>query len=102
VIVMPLIDFIGALRARDVTRSLLPGIREHNAGVVNLDVAGVPIVDGGVAAYLNETAQGARTIVTGISKAVAETVVDLGIDWSGTETLRFADRAAGSAGRPAR
>ena len=27
-------------------------------------------------------------IVTGVSDAVAETVVDLGIDWSGVETLR--------------
>jgi len=31
--------------------------------------------------------KGARTIVTGISDAVAETIVDLGIDWSGIETL---------------
>jgi rsbT co-antagonist protein RsbR len=60
--------------------------------VVILDITGVPIVGSGVAAYLNKTVQaarlkGARTIVTGISEAVAETVVDLGIDWSGIETL---------------
>ena len=29
----------------------------------------------------------ARTIVTTISEAVAETIVDLGIDWGGIETL---------------
>jgi rsbT co-antagonist protein RsbR len=29
----------------------------------------------------------ARTIVTGISDAVAETIVDLGIDWGGITTL---------------
>jgi rsbT co-antagonist protein RsbR len=45
-----------------------------------------------VANHLNKTIQaarlkGARTIVTGISDAVAETIVDLGIDWSGIETL---------------
>ena len=34
-----------------------------------------------------ELQQGARTIVTGIYDAVAETVVDLGIDWAGVETL---------------
>ena len=77
----------------DVTRNLLAGIREHAARVVILDITGVPIVDSGVAAYLNKTVQaarlkGARTIVTGISEAVAETIVDLGIDWSGIETLR--------------
>ena len=50
-------------------------------------------LDSGVAAYLNRTVQaarlkGARTIVTGISEVVAETIVDLGIDWSGIETLQ--------------
>ena len=93
VIVMPLIGSIDTTRARDVTRNLLAGIREHHARAVILDITGVPIVDSGVAAYLNKTVQaarlkGARTIVTGISEAVAETIVDLGIDWSGIETLR--------------
>jgi rsbT co-antagonist protein RsbR len=71
---------------------LLAGIREHHARVVILDITGVPIVDSGVAAHLDKTIQaarlkGARTIITGISDAVAEAVVDLGIDWSGIETL---------------
>ncbi len=92
VIVMPLIGSVDTLRARDITRALLAGIREHRAKVVILDITGVPLVDSGVAAYLNRTIQaarlkGARTIVTGISEAVAETIVDLGIDWSGIETL---------------
>jgi len=92
IIVMPLIGSIDTLRARDITRSLLAGIREHRAKVVILDITGVPIVDSGVASHLNKTIQaarlkGARTIVTGISDAVAETIVDLGIDWSGIETL---------------
>jgi len=92
VIVMPLIGSIDTMRAKDVTRRLLAGIREHHARVVILDITGVPIVDSGVAAYLNKTIQaarlkGARAIVTGVSDAVAETIVDLGIDWSGIETL---------------
>ena len=92
VIVMPLVGSIDTLRARDITRALLAGIREYRAKVVILDVTGVPLVDTGVAAYLNRTVQaarlkGARAIVTGISDAVAETIVDLGIDWSGIETL---------------
>ena len=31
--------------------------------------------------------KGAHTIATGISDAVAETIIDLGIDWSSIETL---------------
>ena len=80
------------MRARDITRSLLAGIRKHRAKVVILDITGVPIVDSGVVDHLNKTMQaarlkGARVIITGISDAVAETIVDLGIDWSGIETL---------------
>ena len=92
IIVMPLIGSIDTLRARDLTRRLLEGIRMHRAKVVILDITGVPIVDSGVASHMNKTIQaarlkGARTIVTGISDAVAETIVDLGLDWSGIETL---------------
>ncbi len=92
IIVMPLIGSIDSMRARSITRSLLAGIREHRAKVVILDITGVPLVDSGVASHLNKTIQaarlkGARTIVTGIADAVAETIVDLGIDWSGIDTL---------------
>jgi DNA-binding LacI/PurR family transcriptional regulator/anti-anti-sigma regulatory factor len=92
IIVMPLIGSIDTMRARDITRGLLAGIRQHRAKAVILDITGVPIVDSGVANHLNKTIQAARlkgthTIVTGISDAVAETIVDLGIDWSGIETL---------------
>jgi anti-anti-sigma regulatory factor len=92
VIVMPLIGNIDSMRARDITRALLAGISQHRAKVVILDITGVAIVDTGVANHLNKTIRaaqlkGARTIVTGISDAVAETIVDLEIDWAGIETL---------------
>ena len=87
-----MIGAIDTMRARDITRALLVGIREHRAKVVILDITGVPVVDTGVANHLNKTIQaarlkGAHAIVTGMSDAVAETIVDLGIDWSGIETL---------------
>ncbi len=92
VIVMPLVGNIDSMRARDITRSLLAGIRKHRAKMVILDITGVAVVDSGVANHLNKTIQaarlkGARTIITGISDAVAETIVDLGIDWGDVETL---------------
>ncbi len=93
IIVMPLIGSVDSRRAQDTMRTLLKGIREQRAKVVILDITGVPIVDTGVAAHLDKTIQaarlkGARVIVTGISDSVAESVVDLGIDWHGVETLR--------------
>jgi anti-anti-sigma regulatory factor len=92
VIVMPLIGSIDSLRAQDITRALLAGIGQHHAKTVIVDVTGVPFIDSGVANHLNKTIRaarlkGTRTIVTGISEAVAETIVDLGIDWSHIETM---------------
>jgi PAS domain S-box-containing protein len=92
IIVMPLVGSIDTMRARDIMRALLEGISEHRASYVILDVTGVPIMDTGIVNHINKTIQaaqlkGAQTIVTGISDAVAEAVVDLGIDWSAVETL---------------
>lgn len=93
IIVMPIVGTIDSVRARDITRSLLAGINSHRAKIVILDITGVPMVDVGVANHLNKAIQaarlkGAKTIVTGISDGVAETIVELGIDWGQTMTLR--------------
>ncbi|MBN1812666.1 MAG: STAS domain-containing protein, partial [Anaerolineae bacterium] len=92
VIVMPLVGGIDSKRAQDMTRRLLAGIQEHRAQVVIVDITGVPIVDSGVAMHLNKMIQaarlkGARTIICGISDAVAETVSDLEIDWGDIKTV---------------
>ncbi len=93
IIVMPLVGGIDTARARDIMRSLLAGIGQYRARFAILDITGVAIVDSGVAQHLDRTIQaarlkGAQTIVTGVSDAVAEIIVNLGIDWSGVETQR--------------
>ncbi len=93
IIIMPLVGSIDTSRAQEITRALLRGITDHRASIVIIDITGVPVVDSGVADHLNRTIQaaqlkGAHTVITGISDAVAETIVDLGIDWSKLETLR--------------
>ncbi|MDM8529251.1 PocR ligand-binding domain-containing protein [Anaerolineales bacterium HSG24] len=92
IIVLPLIGNIDSERAREIMRSVLDGISQHRAKVVILDVTGVAVMDTEVVDHLNKTIQaarlkGARTIITGISDAVAEAVVDLGIDWDSVTTL---------------
>ena len=92
IIIMPLVGMVDSLRAKDITRSLLAGISQHKAKVVIIDITGVSMVDTDVISHLNRTIQaaklkGAQTIVTGISDVVAETIVDLGLDWRGITTL---------------
>jgi PAS domain S-box-containing protein len=93
IIILPLVGSIDTGRAREITRSLLAGISKHRAATVIIDITGVMVVDSGVAAHLDKTIQaarlkGARTIISGISDAVAETIVDLGINWSRLETVQ--------------
>jgi len=93
VLIVPLIGTIDSQRAANIMRSLLAGISAHRAKVIILDITGVPLIDTGVADYLNRTIQaarlkGAEAIITGVSDAVAETLVDLGIVWEYVETLR--------------
>lgn len=93
IIILPLIGSVNAERAKDIIRSLLEGITEHKAKVVIIDITGVSDIDVDVADYLDKAIQaarlkGTRTIITGVSDAVAEIVTDLGINWNDIETLR--------------
>ncbi len=93
IIVMPLIGFIDSERAKDIMRALLAGISQHRAKIVLIDITGVSVMDTAVANYLYKTIEaarlkGAQTIVTGISESVAETIVDLGIEFRNVLTLR--------------
>ncbi len=93
VIIMPLVGAVDTQRSRDVMRMLLEGISRYRAQIAIVDITGVPVVDTGVAQHLDKTIQaarlkGAQTLVTGVSESVAETIVDLGINWQGIETLR--------------
>jgi anti-anti-sigma regulatory factor len=92
VIVLPLIGVLDSARARDFTRALLAGITQYRAKIVILDITGVPLIDSMIANHLARTVQaaslkGARVIITGVSDAAVETIVELGIDWSHLETL---------------
>ncbi len=93
ILAMPLIGSIDTLRARDIMHGLLGGIGHYHARVIILDITGVPIIDSNIADHLNKAIQAARlkgatVIITGISDAVAEEIVDLGLDWSNIETHR--------------
>jgi len=93
ILVLPLVGSVDSARSADVMRAVLKGITDYRAKIIIVDITGVPLVDTGVADHLNRTLQaarlkGARTIITGVSDAVAETIVDLGIDWSRIETMR--------------
>jgi rsbT co-antagonist protein RsbR len=86
-LILPIIGALDGARAGQLTEQLLHGIRENRAKIVVVDVTGVPAIDMSVANHLVQAVRasglmGARVILTGLSAAIAQTLVDLGVDLS--------------------
>jgi rsbT co-antagonist protein RsbR len=84
-LILPIIGVIDPQRARQLTEQLLAGIRTNRAKVVVMDITGVPAIDSSVANHLVQTVEAARllgaaVIVTGLSPAIAQTLVTIGMD----------------------
>jgi rsbT co-antagonist protein RsbR len=106
-LILPIIGVLDTARARQLTEQLLAAIRDQRATVVVIDITGVATVDETVANHLVQTVEasrlmGARTILTGLSPDIAQTLVDLGVDLSMMKTvgdlqggLEEAERLAG-------
>jgi rsbT co-antagonist protein RsbR len=106
-LILPIIGVLDSARARQLNEQLLAAIRDRRAAVVVIDITGVATIDRTVANHLVQTVEasrlmGARTILTGLSPEIAETLVDLGVDLSMMRTvgdlqggLEEAERLAG-------
>jgi rsbT co-antagonist protein RsbR len=91
-LLLPIVGVIDSHRARQMTEQLLNAIRDHRARVVVIDITGVPAVDTMVANHLVQTTEAARllgatSVVTGLSAEVAQTMVKLGVDLGGLNTV---------------
>ncbi len=84
-LLVPIIGLIDTLRARLLTEQLLAAVRDNRAKVVVIDITGVQAVDSKVANHMVQTVEAARlmgatAIMAGVSPAIAQTMVTLGID----------------------
>ena len=93
VIVLPLIGVIDTHRATDIMEKVLRSIGELAARHVILDLTGVDTVDTKTADHIMKVVRaaqllGARCVLTGIQPAVAQTLVEVGVELQGFKTLR--------------
>jgi anti-anti-sigma factor len=98
ILVMPLIGVIDNQRATRFMENLLIEINRHHAQIVLIDISSVSMVDTSVANHLVQAAQaarllGAQVVLVGISPAVAQTIIQLGVNLS--EITTRADLASG-------
>ncbi|MFS8065666.1 MAG: STAS domain-containing protein [Byssovorax sp.] len=93
VLVMPIIGVVDSRRTADMVQRLLTEVARSQASFVIVDLTGVEIVDTSTADHLMKLIRkveliGARCVLTGIRPAVAETLVDIGVDFGRITTLR--------------
>jgi rsbT co-antagonist protein RsbR len=87
ILTLPIIGTLDSRRAQLMMEALLQRIVESGSTVAILDITGVRTMDTLVANHLIKTVtaarlMGARCILTGVSPAIAQTMVQLGIDLS--------------------
>jgi len=91
VLMLPIVGIVDSQRAQTIMDSMLTKVAETESRVVILDIEGVETVDTAVANHLIKITQatqlmGCTCIVSGISPAIAQTLVQLGIPLSSVVT----------------
>ena len=84
ILFVPLVGILDSHRARILMQSMLGKIAETEAVSFIMDISGIAVVDTAVANYIIKITKatklmGCQCIIAGISPAVAQTIVELGI-----------------------
>ena len=98
VLFAPIVGIVDSKRSVDIMNKALSSIADTRASILLLDISGVAVVDTAVANHLIKIAKaavlmGCRTIISGISPAIAQTVAELGIDLGAIQTTSTIEAA---------
>lgn len=93
ILVLPVVGVVDTKRSMDIMNNLLAAIVSNEARVVLIDITGVEVVDTRTADYLLKISRaanllGTRCLLTGLSPAVAQTLVEIGVNLAELRTLR--------------
>ncbi|AFC22873.1 STAS domain-containing protein [Saprospira grandis] len=85
ILLLPVVGIVDSLRAQNIMSTVLNEVAQRQTKVFILDISGVAIMDTAVANYFLKVSKaaalmGCRTILSGISPAIAQTLVELGVD----------------------
>ena len=91
IVILPVVGVIDSMRAQQMMDTMLMKIVETSSRVIILDIQGVAAVDTAVANHLIKITKatrlmGCQCIISGISPAVSQTIVQLGVDMNGIRT----------------
>lgn len=91
ILMLPIVGMIDSKRGQEIMETMLDKVLATESKVIVLDILGVAVVDSAVAKHILQITKatalmGATTIVSGISPAIAQTLVSLGIDMGSVDT----------------
>ena len=98
VLFAPIVGIVDSKRSVDIMNKALESIADTRASTLLLDIGGVAVVDTAVANHLIKIARaavlmGCRTIISGISPSIAQTIAELGIDLGSIQTTSTIEAA---------
>jgi rsbT co-antagonist protein RsbR len=98
VLAIPIIGVVDSRRAADVMTRVLEEVAQKGAACVIIDVTGVDLIDTATAEHFTRIVRaveliGARCMLTGVRPAVAQAIVDLGLQFGELRTLRTLKQA---------
>jgi len=93
ILLLPVVGVVDTKRSMELMNNLLESIVTTQSKNVILDITGVEVVDTRTADYLLKVVRaarllGSRCVLTGLSPAVAQTLVEIGADLTEVSTLR--------------
>ena len=85
VLFLPIVGIVDSKRAQEIMNATLTKISNTQARAFIMDISGVAVVDTAVANYLIKVTKATRLMgcectISGLSPAIAQTIVELGID----------------------
>ena len=91
IFMIPMIGIIDSIKSQKLMENILENIQIKESKVVVVDISGITTIDSAVAAHLIKITKatklmGCNSIVSGVSPAIAQTIVNLGIDIAHIET----------------
>ena len=98
VLFAPIVGIVDSKRSVDIMNKALSSIADTRASTLLLDIGGVAVVDTAVANHLIKIAKaavlmGCKTIISGISPAIAQTIAELGIELGAIQTTSTIESA---------
>lgn len=91
ILLLPIVGIVDSRRSEDIMNAVLGAISSRAAREFILDISGVGVVDTAVANYLIRITKaaslmGCESTISGISPAIAQTIVQLGVDVGSVRT----------------